>query len=105
MRMLFLNCAKAVYGLTTLLCLAGLMVIERTPIVAGAVTVRTNEEGACINCHKEEVNGFTRSKMAQSMRLPMHEPEAIVRTPQATFRMYSNPDGTWQKVESHGHTE
>jgi cytochrome c553 len=104
-RMLFLNRAKAVYGLAGVLCLAGLMAVKGTPIVASAVTVRADEEDACVDCHKEEVNGFARSKMAQSMRLPTHEPEGILRTPQATFRMYSNLEGTWQNLESHGHTE
>src|SRR5579862_5770862 len=64
------------------------------------------DEGVvCIRCHKEEVNGFARSKMAYSMRIPTHEPEGIVRTPQGTLRMYSNRDGTWQTLESHGNSE
>ena len=106
LRMLFLNRAKAVCGLAGVLCLACLMLVKRTPIVAGAVTAReADEEDACIDCHKEEVNGFSRSKMAQSMRLPTHEPGGIVRTAQATLRMDSNREGTWQTLESHGHTE
>ena len=108
--MLFLNRVKAVCGLAGVLCLAGSMLVQRTPIVAGAVTARAasaavaDEGEACIRCHKEEVNGFARSKMAHSMRLATHEPEGIVRAPQATLRMYSNQDGTWQTLESSGHT-
>ena len=43
--------------------------------------------------------------MAHSMRLPTQEPEGIVRAPEATLHMYSNRDGTWQALESRGHTE
>jgi hypothetical protein len=102
----FLNRAKAVCGLAGILCLAAFLPAGRTPIVAGAVTAREAiEEDACIDCHKEEVNGYARSKMAQSMRLPAHEPEGVVHAPQATLRMFSNREGTWQALESHGHTE
>jgi hypothetical protein len=110
-RMLFLSRAKAVCGLACLLCLAGAIGVMRTPIVAGAVTGQeasassASEEDACIDCHKDEVNGFARSKMAHSMRLPSHEPEGSVHAPQANLRMVSNKDGTWQNLESHGHAE
>ena len=109
--MLFLNRAKAVWGLAGVLCLASSMLVKRTPTVAAAVTARetrvseADEEDACIRCHKEEVEGFARSKMAHSMRLPMREPDGIVRTPQATLQMYSNREGIWQTLESHGSTE
>jgi hypothetical protein len=111
MRMLFQTRAEAVCGLAGVLCLGGSMLIERSPVVAGAVAARetgaseADEGQACIRCHKEEVNGFARSKMAHSMRLPTHEPEGMVRAPQATLRMYSNQDGTWQTLVSHDHTE
>jgi hypothetical protein len=109
--MLFLNRAKAVCVLVGVLCFAGSMFVKRSPMVASAFTVReagaseTDEAEACIRCHKEEVNGFARSKMAHSMQLPAHEPEGTVRAPQATLRMYSNQSGTWQSLESHGHAE
>ncbi len=106
----FLNRAKAVCVLAGVLC-ANSMFVERIPVVAGAVikseanASQTDEGDACIRCHREEVNGFARSKMAHSMRLPTYEPDGIVRTTQATLRMYSNQDGTWQTLESNGHTE
>jgi hypothetical protein len=103
--MQFLNRANTVFGLAGLLGLAAFMLVTRTPRVANAAVGETDGEGACVYCHKAEVNGFSRSKMAQSMRLPAHEPEGIVRAPQATFRMYSNAKGTWQSLESHGVTE
>jgi hypothetical protein len=64
-----------------------------------------DKEDACIRCHKEEVDGFARSRMAHSMRLPAHEPEGVVHASGATLRTYSNRDGTWQSLESHGNTE
>src|SRR5579862_877566 len=109
--MLFLNRAKAVCVLVGVLCFAGSMFVKRSPMVASAFTVteagasETDEAEACIRCHKEEVNGFARSKMAHSMQLPAHEPEGTVRAPQATLRMYSNQSGIWQSLESHGHAE
>ena len=86
------------------------MSVDRIPIVAGAIPVKeavseADEEDACIRCHKEEVDSFARSKMAHSMRPPMHEPDGTVRTPQATLRMHSNRDGTWQSLESNGSIE
>jgi hypothetical protein len=110
-RMRFLNRAKVVCGLVGILSLAGSMLLRQTPIVAGAVAAREadapegDEAAACVRCHKEQVDGFARSKMANSMRLPTHEPEGIVHTPETTLRMYSNQEGAWQSLESHGHTE
>lgn len=88
------------------LCLASFAVNEWTPGVVGAAAIREPADGnACLRCHKDEANGFVRSKMAQSMRLPTREPDGVVHTAEATIRMYSNQDGTWQTLESHGHTE
>lgn len=107
--MLVLNRARAICGLAVALCLANSMLIKRT--TASAATVKEaddpqrNEADACIDCHEEEVNGFARSKMAHSMRLPTQEPDGVVRTSQTTLRTYSNRDGTWQTLQSHGHTE
>lgn len=106
-----LNRAKAVSGLACVVCLAGSVLVERPSIAAGAVSVKeagaseAAEADACIRCHKEQVDGFARSKMAHSMRVPAHEPEGVVHAPQATLRMDSNQDGTWQRLESDGHTE
>lgn len=101
-----LNRAIALCSLASVLCLLGVRSSKPTPIVAGAVSVsEPAQENACTDCHKDEVNGFARSKMAQSMRLPNREPDGIVRTAEATIRVYSNQDGTWQALESHGRTE
>ncbi|HEX4283901.1 MAG TPA: hypothetical protein VHZ28_02335 [Terracidiphilus sp.] len=109
--MLLFSRAKAVCGWTGVLCLAGSLLIKPNPIVARAAAVpqadasAAKDEDACIQCHKDEVNGFARSKMARSMRLPAHEPEGSVHAPQATLRMSSNHEGTTQTLESGGHTE
>jgi hypothetical protein len=104
-RMLYLNRARAVCGLAGVLCLAG-SIVRRTPIVEGAATAgESDEAAACIRCHKEQVDGFARSKMAHSMRLPAQEPAGSVIAPQATLRMFSNQDGAWQALESQGNTD
>jgi hypothetical protein len=85
--------------------------MKQTPAATLAATVREadapqpDEANACIDCHEGEVNGFARSKMAHSMRLPNHEPDGTVSTAQTTLRTYANRDGTWQTTESHGQTE
>jgi len=109
--MLSLNSVRAMAGFAIALCLANSMSTKQTVKAAPAAKMteadllQPNEGDACIDCHQEEVNGFERSKMAQSMHLPSHEPEGIVRTPQTTLRTYSKRDGTWQTLESHGQTE
>ena len=108
--MLFFNHARAVCVLAGISCLAGSMALKWITLVASAAArqadaPKADEEEACIRCHREEVNGFLRSKMGHSMRLPEHEPEGVVRTPQATLRMSSNEDGTIQTLESHGNIQ
>jgi hypothetical protein len=44
-------------------------------------TPDSSEERECRECHAQEVEGFARSKMAQSMRLPAEEPPGIVQLP------------------------
>jgi hypothetical protein len=108
--MFFLNRAKALCALLGV-CLAGLMAVATFSHISGASASQkvdvpgTDDEDACIRCHKEQVNGFARSNMAHSMRLPSHEPEGVVRTPEATLRISSNGGTTVQTLESHGDTE
>ncbi|HEV2276667.1 MAG TPA: cytochrome c3 family protein [Acidobacteriaceae bacterium] len=95
--------ATVVCSLAGILTVAGLTPVRRTPVVGAAATVSAaDDEEACYFCHKDAVEGYERSAMAQSMRLPAHEPEGIVHTPQATLRMASNREGAWQTLESHG---
>lgn len=107
----FLNRAKAIWMVAGLFCLANPILTNRSATVARAVSLagaagsEADPEDACIRCHKDEVNGFARSRMAHSMRLPAGEPEGVVHTPQATLRMYSNGKGVWQALESHDDTE
>jgi hypothetical protein len=65
----------------------------------------SSEANECAECHEEAVRGFARSRMAQSMRLPGRGPEGTVRVPGTTIHMYSNQKGTWQTLETQGHTE
>ncbi len=109
--MRFLKRAIAICGFAVALCLANSMWTRGTPSAAHAAAAidakapQRDEADACIDCHEEEVKGFARSKMAHSMRLPAQEPEGIVSTSQTTLRTYSNRDGTWQTLQSHGATE
>jgi hypothetical protein len=109
--MVLLNRATAICGLAVAFCLANSMLTKPAPSAmpgASAIepeTPQRDEADACIHCHEEEVNGFKRSKMAHSMRLPTHEADGIVRTSETTLRTYSNRDGTWQTLQSHGGTE
>ncbi len=101
-----LNRMKFVAGMAGLASLGVLLLAVLFPLVAATGSAREPEEqDQCVYCHQDTVEGFARSKMAHSMRLPGHEPEGTVRTPQATLRMYSNREGAWQSVESHGATE
>jgi Cytochrome c554 and c-prime len=102
----FLNRARAVQGLICGVLLAVSALARPVQVVTDTeVGQPTNEADACVRCHREQVNGFARSKMSHSMRLPANEPEGTVTAPQATLRMYSNKDGTWQALETSGHTE
>lgn len=102
----FLNRANTLVYLACFIFLASFLAARGTtkassPSNAGGRA----EEDVCIRCHKDEVNGFARSKMAKSMRLPAHLPEGIVNAPEATLKMLSNRDGAWQTLESHQHAE
>lgn len=58
----------------------------------------------CRDCHAKEVDGYAQSKMAHSMRIGAREPAGVVRVPGTTIRMYSDRQGSWQTLESHGST-
>lgn len=94
------------YFWAAVFCLAAVITPRHPLIAAGAApTKETPDENACIRCHKDEASGFARSKMARSMRIPSHEPDGIVHTSEATIRVFSNQEGIWQTLESHGHTQ
>jgi hypothetical protein len=109
-RLLPLERARVVRVLAGLLCLAGpaaasLAQASRHPAKAqGTLTPASGEADDCVDCHEEEVDGFARSKMAQSMRVPGREPEGTVRVAGTEIRMYSNREGAWQVLDSHGET-
>jgi hypothetical protein len=108
--------ARIVSALAVMLCLAGppcaltalagaqdqLAKHKNAPKKSNA---ENDEGGYCADCHEAEVNGFVRSKMSQSMRLPSREPEGLVQIPASTIRIHSDRDGTWQTLESRGQTE
>ena len=64
-----------------------------------------DNQNQCRDCHAVEVDGFARSKMSRSMRLGAQEPTGIVQVPDTTIRIYSDKDGSWQTLESHGGTD
>jgi hypothetical protein len=101
-----LNRATVVCSLAGILTVGGLSFVHRPPAIGAAARVSdADDEDACYFCHKDAVDGFARSEMGLSMRLPAYEPDGVVRTPQATLREVSNREGTWQTLESHGVTE
>ncbi len=104
--MFLVSRVKTLCRLAAGLCLAGSWLMKPVPVVVAVGTGEAiSEAEACIRCHREQVDGFARSKMARSMRLPSREPEGIVTTPQATIRAYSNHDGAWQALNGDGHTD
>ena len=102
----FLNRATVVCSLAGILTVGGLTSVQRIPVMrAAAGDSEAGDEDACYFCHKDAVDGFARTGMGLSMRLPAQESNGVVHTPQATIQMYSNREGTWQTLESHGITE
>jgi hypothetical protein len=113
------NQARTASALTVMLCLAGPpCALKAGSPVIGQDQVTKHEDAAkkssapasdegedCVDCHSAEVNGFARSKMSQSMRVPSREPEGLVQIPSATIRVHSDRDGTWQILESHDQSE
>ncbi len=97
--------------LAGLFCLTCLSVVRLDPASEHPVRAQEssnaehNEADDCVDCHEMEVDGFARSKMAQSMRLPAQQPQGTVQVPGTEIRMYSNREGAWQKLESQGWTE
>jgi len=58
----------------------------------------------CATCHPREVEGYSRSAMAHSLRRAGGEPEgSLAHTFSGTnFTVYSKPDGLWQRMEREG---
>ena len=94
----------------TLICLslAGVSnVIQANPLgqsAQNAPASSSKEADQCIRCHAAKVAGFTRSKMANSMRTGGQEPAGIVQIGGTTIRMYSDKNGSWQSLERNGST-
>lgn len=58
----------------------------------------------CIVCHRSEVEGYSRSAMAHSLRPAGREPDGVVTTPDARITMHATASGYWQRLESGGET-
>src|ERR1700733_52426 len=54
----------------------------------------------CQFCHASEVEGYTRSAMAHSLRRAGQEPDGTVNTPEGKIEMHSSPAGYWQRLQS-----
>jgi hypothetical protein len=98
---------RVFYASILLLCLLSVLGRASSQTVEGKQihNADSSEANECAECHEEAVRGFARSRMAQSMRLPGRGPEGTVRVPGTTIHMYSNQKGTWQTLETQGHTE
>jgi hypothetical protein len=104
------NSANYAIVLGGLLCLSGLAAVtsgESSPQTASVAPAVSQDpiENKCQHCHASEVEGFARSKMSHSMRLPGQEPQGVVQIPGTTIKMQSDPAGVWQSLESHGSTD
>lgn len=62
------------------------------------------EAPQCRKCHAAEVAGFSRSKMAHSMRAGAQEPAGVVTAGDTTITMHSDKLGSWQSLTSNGTT-
>jgi len=56
----------------------------------------------CVVCHASEVEGYSRSTMAHSLRRAGHEPDGSVSAHGTTITMHSSPTGYWQRWENGG---
>jgi hypothetical protein len=54
----------------------------------------------CAFCHRAEVDGYSRSAMAHSLRRAGHEPEGTVEADGAKITMSSSQSGYWQSLKS-----
>jgi photosynthetic reaction center cytochrome c subunit len=70
------------------------------------VTLAGEPDGAsrCRVCHSAEVEGYSRSAMAHSLRRAGQEPTGTVTTPDARIAMYTASDGSWQRLETSSDT-
>jgi hypothetical protein len=101
---------RTLCALASLICLGSAVGAGHNPhssriAQAGSRSADSDEGDECVDCHQQEVEGFARSKMAQSMSLPALEPKGTVRVTGTTIEMYSDKQGSWQRLESHGETE
>ena len=92
-----------------MLCSAFILSLSAARWLAGPNTVAgaapaPSDGSQCKTCHAYEVNGFARSRMAQSMRIGGQEPAGVVHTPGATITMHSGKDGSWQTLATEGGT-
>jgi hypothetical protein len=73
-------------------------------VPGAAIPTAPPDQNQCSKCHAEEVDGFSRSKMAHSMRVGGQEPDGVVTASGATITMHSDKQGSWQTLTSHGST-
>jgi len=56
----------------------------------------------CVVCHASEVEGYSRSAMAHSLRRAGREPDGSVSAHGTTVTIRSSPTGYWQRWENGG---
>lgn len=59
-----------------------------------------NGASRCQFCHAAEVEGYTRSAMAHSLRRAGQEPDGTVDTGEAKITMHSSAAGYWQRLQN-----
>ena len=62
------------------------------------------DPSGCGRCHSAEVAGFALSAMSHSMRVAGEEPNGKVEVAGTTITISSSSTGSWQRLESGGHT-
>src|SRR5882757_4251837 len=60
-------------------------------VPGAAIPTAPPDQNQCSKCHAEEVDGFSRSKMAHSMRVGGQEPDGVVTASGATLTTSSAP--------------
>jgi hypothetical protein len=95
--------------LAGVICFTGTLAVSITALrchSAGVVMAQSpaplENSSGCTKCHAEAVDGFSRSRMAHSVRFAGREPAGIVKIPGTTITMSSKEGGSWQRLESGG---
>lgn len=82
---------------------SGAQTASTAPVHVSQLTEPTGAS-RCQFCHRGEVEGYSQSAMAHSLRRAGPEPDGTLETPDAKITMHSSSARYWQKLQSHGET-